>query len=105
MSIEELIKEHVASEVARVLPSLLPEPKRVESPWMLAKEAAEYMRLVNKEGEATTSSLLDWTKRAPKDNPLPYSMVGDMRRYHRDDLDKWMRREAERNRNKLRAVS
>lgn len=89
------VRELVAEEVARQLPSLVPRTVTA-SPWMTETEAAEYLRIFNKDGEVTVHSIRKWTAR--DSNPLPCGMAGEMRRYHREDLDRWMRDEAERNR-------
>lgn len=41
-------------------------------------------------------SIRRWTMRP--DNPLPCGHLGGIRRYHKDEVDRWAREEAERQR-------
>jgi hypothetical protein len=66
------------------------------SVWMTEIQLAEYWQLRNKDGEPTVHSIRRWTARP--DNPLPCGNLGEIRRYHKDDVDRWAREEAERQR-------
>jgi hypothetical protein len=66
--------------------------------WMTASQLARYWQLVNAEGEPTTASILKWTKRPDGEHPLPHACMGDLLRFHREDVDRWAREEAERRR-------
>jgi len=68
----------------------------INSPWMTEIQLAEYWQLRNKDGELTVHSIRRWTTRP--DNPLPCGNLGEIRRYHKDDVDRWAREEAERQR-------
>jgi hypothetical protein len=66
----------------------------INSPWMTEMQLAEYWHLYNKTGQLTTESIRKWTARAESNHPLPCGNVGDLRRYHRDEVDQWAREEA-----------
>jgi hypothetical protein len=68
----------------------------INSPWLTEMQLAEYWQLRNKDGELTVHSIRDWTKRA--ENPLPCANMGEMRRYQREEVDKWAWEEAARQR-------
>ena len=72
------------------------EASEINSPWMTEIQLAEYWQLRNKDGELTVHSIRRWTTR--HDNPLPCGNLGEIRRYHKDDVDRWAREEAERQR-------
>src|SRR5438445_3913563 len=66
--------------------------------WMSASQLARYWQLVNSEGEPTTAGIMKWAKRSEDEHPLPHACMGDLLRFHRDDVDLWAREEAERRR-------
>jgi len=66
--------------------------------WMTASQLARYWQLVNAEGEPSTAAIMKWTKRAETDHPLPHACMGDLLRFHREDVDEWAREEANRRR-------
>ena len=66
--------------------------------WMSASELAEYWHLHNEKGEPTVSGILKWSKRPPNQFPLPHAYMGDLLRFHRDEVNQWAREEAERRR-------
>ena len=78
--------------------------------WMTASQLARYWQLVNAKGEPTTAAIMKWTKRSETEHPLPYSCMGDLLRFKREDVDRWAaeeasRRKAESNRKKLQLAS
>ncbi len=74
----------------------------VETPpiWMTEKQLAEYWQLRTPDGEATVHSIRKWTSRPESEHPLPCASMGEMRRYHREEVDRWAREEAARQREK-----
>src|SRR6185436_11280311 len=72
-----------------------PEPL---SDWMTATQLARYWQLVNAKGEPITASIMKWTKRPEGEHPLPHACMGDLLRFHREDIDVWAREEANRRR-------
>ena len=70
-----------------------PSPK-----WMTATQLARYWQLVNSNGEPTTAGIMKWARRSENEHPLPHAYMGDLLRFHRDDVDVWAREEAERRR-------
>ena len=66
--------------------------------WMNATQLAEYWQLYNDKNEPTTAGILKWAKRPPEDFPLPHAYMGDLLRFHRDEVDRWAHEEAERRR-------
>jgi hypothetical protein len=72
------------------------EASEINSPWMTEIQLADYWQLRNKDGELTVHSIRRWATRP--DNPLPCGNLGEIRRYHKDDVDGWAREEAERQR-------
>ena len=90
-------------ELEKVTPEPLPE-------WMTATQLARYWQLVNAKGEPTTAAIMKWTKRSESEHPLPYSCMGDLLRFKREEVDHWAqeeaaRRKAESNRKKLQLAS
>ena len=69
---------------------------RVE--WMTASQLAEYWQLLDKEQKPRTAGILKWANRQPAEFPLPHAYMGDLLRFHRDEVDKWAKEEAERRR-------
>lgn len=57
--------------------------------WMTEGELAELL-------QCSTDTLKAYAMR--EQNPLPYGKVGEMRRYHRVDVDAWLRAEGQRDR-------
>lgn len=68
--------------------------------WMTEKQLAEYWELRTPDGEATVHSIRKWTARSEGEHPLPCASMGEMRRYHREEVDRWAREEAARQREK-----
>jgi hypothetical protein len=68
--------------------------------WMTASQLARYWQLVNTQGDPSTAAIMKWTKRAEAEHPLPHACMGDLLRFHREDVDLWAREEAERRRSK-----
>lgn len=66
--------------------------------WMTASQLARYWQLVNAKGEPTTAGIMKWAKRAENEHPLPHAYMGDLLRFHRDEVDLWAREEAVRRR-------
>ena len=63
--------------------------------WMTASQLARYWQLVSAKGEPT---IMKWTKRSEGEHPLPYSCMGDLLRFRRDEVDRWAAEEASRRR-------
>src|SRR5207247_7011518 len=74
-------------------PSTEPIPE-----WMTASQLARYWQLVNSNGEPTTAGIMKWARRSAHEHPLPHAYMGDLLRFHRDDVDLWAREEADRRR-------
>ena len=66
--------------------------------WMTASQLARYWQLVNASGEPTTAGIMKWAKRAENEHPLPHAYMGDLLRFHRDEVDSWAKEEADRRR-------
>lgn len=66
--------------------------------WMSATQLAEYWHLHNDKGEPTVAGIIKWAKRPPNQFPLPHAYMGDLLRFHRDEVNQWAREEAERRR-------
>ncbi len=66
--------------------------------WMTASQLARYWQLANASGEPTTAGIMKWARRSEDEHPLPHAYMGDLLRFHRDDVDLWAREEAERRR-------
>lgn len=88
------------SEEAIAMFAVQPEPQRAAPEplpeWMTASQLARYWQLVNAKGEPTTAAIMKWTKRSESEHPLPYSCMGDLLRFRRDDVDRWAQEEATR---------
>lgn len=78
-------------------PLPMPTPT-LSAEWMSAAQLAEYWHLHNDKGEPTTAGILKWSKRPPDQFPLPHAYMGDLLRFHRDEVNQWAREEAERRR-------
>jgi hypothetical protein len=103
MSDEAVALLEAQPEIERVIAEPLPE-------WMTASQLARYWQLVNAKGEPTTATIMKWTKRSETQHPLPYSCMGDLVRFKREDVDRWAqeeaaRRKAENNKKKLQLAS
>ncbi len=66
--------------------------------WMTASQLARYWQLVNANGEPTTAGIMKWARRCENEHPLPHAYMGDLLRFHRDEVDVWAREEADRRR-------
>ena len=66
--------------------------------WMTASQLARYWQLVNANGEPTTAGIMKWVRRSENQHPLPHAYMGDLLRFHRDEVDVWAREEADRRR-------
>ena len=66
--------------------------------WMTASQLARYWQLVNANGEPTTAGIMKWARRPEDEHPLPHAYMGDLLRFHRDDVDAWAKEEAGRRR-------
>ncbi len=69
-----------------------------QTPWMTETQLADYWQMRNKVGELTVHAIRKWTARPADEHPLPCAQMGDMRRYHRDEVDAWAREEGVRQR-------
>lgn len=79
------------SETERIEQEPLPD-------WMTASQLAHYWQLVNAQDEPSTAAIMKWTRRAEGEHPLPHACMGDLLRFHREDVDLWAREEAARRR-------
>jgi hypothetical protein len=98
MSFDTLIDAKLEEKVADKLPSLVAkEVARISqaSPWMTEQQLADYWQV-------SAASIKNWTAR--KGDPLPCGSMGEMRRYHRDDVDRWAREERRRQQGDKRAL-
>jgi hypothetical protein len=68
-------------------------PQTVQSDWMTEREVADYCKV-------TVHAIRKWTARRPDDHPLPCAYMGDLRRYHRNEVDQWAQEETEHQRRK-----
>jgi hypothetical protein len=84
-----LLLSHCESEK----PSAEPIPE-----WMTASQLARYWQLVNPNGEPTTAGIMKWARRSESEHPLPHAYMGDLLRFHRDDVNAWAKEEAGRRR-------
>ena len=74
-----------------------PSPEPIPE-WMTASQLARYWQLVNSNGEPTTAGIMKWARRSESEHPLPHAYMGDLLRFHRDDVDVWAKEEAGRRR-------
>ena len=103
MSIDAKIHEYINEHLDEKLPRIVSEKLRQIQPlpvWMTEIQLAEYWQLRNKDGEITVHSIRTWTARPKEGHPLPCANMGEMRRYNREECDRWAREEAERQRTK-----
>ncbi|MDT4896695.1 MAG: hypothetical protein QOH25_1772 [Acidobacteriota bacterium] len=101
ISFDSLLQRHIAEEVSQQLPIIVSERLKQITPrpdWMTEKQLAEYWQLRTPNGEITVHSIRKWTARPDNEHPLPCGSMGEMRRYHREEVDKWAREEAARQR-------
>jgi hypothetical protein len=103
----EAIKEqigHICERARQELESVIvmqPPPEPIATAtleWMSAIQLAEYWHLHNDRGEPTVAGIIKWSKRPPNQSPLPHAYMGDLLRFHRDEVNQWAREEAERRR-------
>jgi hypothetical protein len=66
--------------------------------WMTASQLARYWQLLNANAEPTTAGIMKWARRSESEHPLPHAYMGDLLRFHRDDVDAWAKEEAGRRR-------
>jgi hypothetical protein len=103
ITIESLINQHIHTQLEEQLPRVVSEKlKQIAPPpvWMTEKQLAEYWQLRTPDGEVTVHSIRKWTTRPENEHPLPCASMGEMRRYHREEVDRWAREEAARQREK-----
>ncbi|MGA9995176.1 MAG: hypothetical protein WBP93_07175 [Pyrinomonadaceae bacterium] len=103
ITIESLINQHIHNQLEEKLPRVVSEKlKQIAPPpvWMTEKQLAEYWQLRTPNGEITVHSIRKWTARPENEHPLPCASMGEMRRYHREEVDRWAREEAARQRDK-----
>ncbi len=103
ITIESLINQHINNQLDEKLPGVVSEQlKQIAPPpiWMTEKQLAEYWQLRTANGEITVHSIRKWTARPDNEHPLPCASMGEMRRYHREEVDRWAREEAARQRKK-----
>jgi hypothetical protein len=105
VTIESLINQHISNQLEEKLPEVVSEQlKRIAPPpvWMTERQLAEYWQLRTPDGEVTVHSIRKWTARPEDEYPLPCASMGEMRRYHREEVDLWAREEAARQKIKRR---
>ena len=103
ITIESLINQYISNQLEEKLPRVVSEQlKRIAPPpvWMTEKQLAEYWQLRTPDGEVTVHSIRKWTARPEGEYPLPCASMGEMRRYHREEVDRWAWEEAARQKNK-----
>ena len=96
----ERILDHATHEVQRakyeILALLSSEPtatsldgeQSLPPIWMDEDEVIKYVR-------CAASSLRNWRSRPADQHPFPFGMAGDMLRFNRADVDRWLREEGE----------
>lgn len=94
--LERIVQHFVEKHQPKATASVSPPPQV----WMTEKQLAEYWQLRTPDGEATVHSIRKWTARPDGEHPLPCASMGEMRRYHREEVDRWAREEAVRQRKK-----
>ena len=102
-TIESLINQHIKNHLEESLPKVVSEHLKLVTPppvWMTERQLAEYWQLRTPDGEVTVHSIRKWTARPDNEHLLPCASMGEMRRYHREEVDRWAREEAARQRNK-----
>ncbi|MFY9619441.1 MAG: hypothetical protein WAQ99_06485 [Pyrinomonadaceae bacterium] len=98
--LNQLFDRSTLDAIALVLSEAEPEKSSPEPvlDWMTASQLARYWQLVNANGEPTTAGILKWARRPEDEHPLPHAYMGDLLRFHREDVDVWAREEADRRR-------
>jgi hypothetical protein len=102
-TIETAIHNYINEHLDEKLPLVVSEKLKQLQPlpvWMTEAQLAEYWQLRNKNGEITVGSIRKWTSRPKDKHPLPCASMGEMRRYHREEVDSWAREEAVHQRDK-----
>ncbi len=96
ITLESLIMHYINEQLEEKLPGVVAELlKQVAPPdWMTEKQLAEYWQLRTPDGKVTVYSIRKWTARPENEHPLPCGSMGEMRRYHRNEVDRWAREEA-----------
>ncbi|HEX7956326.1 MAG TPA: hypothetical protein VF508_05240 [Pyrinomonadaceae bacterium] len=97
ITIESLINQHINDQLEEKLPRVVSEQLRQVAPppdWMTEIQLAEYWQLRTPDGKVTVHSIRKWTARPEDEHPLPCGSMGEMRRYYRDEVDRWAREEA-----------
>jgi hypothetical protein len=103
ITIESLINQHISNQLQEKLPRVVSEHLKLVAPppvWMTERQLAEYWQLRTPDGEVTVHSIRKWTARPENEHPLPCASMGEMRRYHREEVDRWARDEAARQKSK-----
>lgn len=110
MSLEEVIQKMVDDAVDARSASL-PRPIAGTLDDETKKQIAQYEIIAHKTYltkkeialyiGCSDRSVEEWAARAQKDNPLPVGYAGSDMRAKRENLDKWIEREAQRKRLKL----
>ena len=97
VTLESLIMHYINEQLEEKLPMVVSELlKQVVPPpdWMTEKQLADYWQLRTPDGKVTVHSIRKWTARPEDEHPLPCGSMGEMRRYHRNEVDRWAREEA-----------
>lgn len=95
MSAIEKELEQIAERVAlRVVEAHKPAAVRPRD-WLTEAEVADLL-------QCSTDTVRAYAMR--DEHPLPYGKVGEIRRYHRADVDAWVRAEGERDRERRRGA-
>ena len=80
MSLDAMLRELVESEVERQLAERDAESNG-RSPWLTAREAADYLHVPHK-------TVYNWTSTGS----IPHRKIGNRLMFHRDELDAWLDR-------------
>lgn len=102
-TIDATIHNYIDEHLDEKLPQIVSEKLKQIQPlpvWMTETQLAEYWQLRNKDGEITVHSIRTWTARPADEHPLPCANMGELRRYNREEVDRWAREEAEIQRKK-----
>lgn len=105
ITLESLIMHYINEVLEEKLPMVVAEQlKQIEPPsvWMTEEQLAEYWQLRTPDGKVTMHSIRKWTVRPEGEHPLPCGSMGEKRRYHREEADRWAREEAALQRQKRR---
>lgn len=90
--------ERKAADILAMVEADVTAESSVAQDWMSPLQLAKYWQLSNPKGEPTTGGIWKWTRRKPDEFPLPHAYMGDLLRFHREDVDRWANEEAERRR-------